>query len=70
MVQFALDFDKYNDEKDRVKTINNFMQQFNTIKDVCEVGEYFNEGVVKTTLHSIDTILAAVTACVDVLGDI
>ena len=70
LVRFALEFDAYNDKKGQVDTINNFMQQFNTINDVQTVGEYFSEGVVKTTLHDIPTILAAVTACVELLGDL
>lgn len=68
LVKFALDFDKYNDEKTKTDKINEFMQSFNSIKDVEEVGEYFSESVVKLSkIYTIKEILAAVEIHVEKL---
>ena len=69
LTQFALDFDKFQDEKGNVEKVNSLMQQFNTIKDIETVGDYFSEGVVKLNkIYSIDEILSAVKATVDILN--
>ena len=47
LIKFALDFNAYEDVKLQTEKINTFMNQFNTIKDTEEVGDYFTEGVVK-----------------------
>jgi hypothetical protein len=69
MVEFALNFAKFEDEKDKVAQVNEFMQQFNAVQDVQEVGDYFSEGVVKVAkLYTIEQILAAVQTNIDVLS--
>lgn len=69
MVEFALNFAKFEDEKGKVAQVNNFMQQFNAIQDVESVGDYFSEGVTKVSkLYTISEILAAVQTNVDVLS--
>jgi len=68
LVKFALDFDKYNDDKTKTDKINEFMQQFNAISDVETVGDYFTEGVVKLSrIYSIGSILNAVEIHVEKL---
>jgi len=69
MVEFALNFAKFEDEKGKVAQINEFMQQFNAIQDVESVGDYFSEGVVKLNkLYTIAEILEAVKTNVEVLA--
>lgn len=68
LLKFALDFDKFHDDKDRVQTINRIMQQFNSINDVETVGEYFEQGLVKLSkIYTIAEILEAATIQVDKL---
>lgn len=60
LVQFALDFAAYGDEKAKTDKINEFMQGFNSISDVETVGEYFSEGLSKLSkIYTIAEILAA-----------
>lgn len=69
LVQFALDFDKYQDSKVVVEQINQIMNQFNKINDVETVGEYFSEGLVKlASIYTIEQILVAVQANTEKLG--
>jgi len=69
MVEFALNFAKFEDEKGKVAEVNNFMQSFNAITDVESVGDYFNEGVVKLSkIYTVAEILAAVKTNIDVLS--
>lgn len=69
LVQFALDFDKYNEQSHTSNKINTFMQQFNKIDDVETVGEYFTEGVVKLRkIYTIAEILSAVKIYTEKLG--
>lgn len=69
MVEFALNFAKFEDEKGKVEQINLFMQEFNAISDVESVGDYFSEGVVKVAkLYTIDEILKAVKANIEILS--
>lgn len=68
LVQFALDFVNYEGDKSKAEKVNNFMQQFNTISAISEVGDYFNEGLVKLNkIYSIAEILEAVKLTVDKL---
>jgi len=68
LVKFALDFDKYNDDKTKTDKINEFMQQFNAISDIENVGDYFTESVVKLSkLYTVKEILAAVEVHVEKL---
>lgn len=61
LVKFALDFASYEDDKVKTDKINTFMQSFNAINGVEEVGDYFFEGLVKLNkIYSIAEILAAV----------
>ena len=69
LVQFALDFVKYEDTSVQTEKINEFMQQFNVIDNVESVGEYFTEGLVKLAkIYTIEEILAAVKIHVEKLG--
>lgn len=71
LVKFALDFDKYEDEKITTDKVNEFMNEFNVINDVETVGDYFSEGVVKLNkIYTVADILAAVKSNVAKLGSI
>ena len=60
LVKFALDFVGYEDQKSKADKINSFMQQFNSINDVEQMGEYFDEGLVKLNkIYTIAEILEA-----------
>jgi len=66
LVQFALDYASYGDKKDQADKINTFMQTFNAINGVEEVGDYFSEGLVKLNkIYTISEILEAVTINID-----
>lgn len=66
IVKFALDFVKYEEDKSKVKKVNSILQEFNTINDVENVGEYFSEGLVKLNkIYSIKEIIEAATIYVD-----
>jgi len=61
LVKFALDFASYEDVKVQTEKINTFMQTFNAVRGVEEVGDYFSEGLVKLSkIYSIAEILEAV----------
>lgn len=69
LIAYALEFDKYVDNKETVSTINHFMNDFNTIHSIEEVGDYFGEGLVKLSkIYTIAEILAAVKINVDKLN--
>jgi len=66
LVKFALDFASYGDAKEQADKINTFMQTFNAIQGVQEVGDYFTEGLVKLNkIYTIDEILEAVKINID-----
>ncbi len=68
IVKYALDFDKYNDQKSEVAKINAIMAEFSTIDGVETVGDYFSEGLVKLNkIYSCAEILAAVQATAETL---
>ena len=68
LVKFALDFADYQDTKQTVAKINEFMNQFNTIDAIEQVGDYFTEGLVQLNeIYTIDTILKAVQATTEKL---
>jgi tetrahydrodipicolinate N-succinyltransferase len=69
LTQFALDFDKHHEQVEITEQINKLMNQFNTIDDVEQVGDYFTEGVVKLNkIYTIKEILAAVKITVEKIG--
>ena len=69
LVKYAEDFDSYHDTKVSVSKINEFMNQFNKINDVEQVGDYFFEGLVKLNkIYTIEEILAAVKIQVEKLA--
>ena len=69
MVEFALNFAKFEDEKGKVAQINEFLNQFNAILDIETVGDYFSEGVVKLAkIYTVDEIKAAVISNIEVLS--
>ena len=68
LVKFALDFADYQDTKQTVAKINEFMNQFSTIDAIEQVGDYFTEGLVQLNeIYTIDTILKAVQATTEKL---
>lgn len=67
LVAEQLEWAKYNDTTENNKQINSFMQKFNIIKQVEEVGDFFEEGVVKLpAVYDIETIKNAVVAVLSV----
>jgi MinD superfamily P-loop ATPase len=69
LIKYATDFDSYHDTKVSVSKINEFMNQFNKINDVEQVGDYFSEGLVKLNkIYTIEEILAAVKIQVEKLA--
>lgn len=61
LTQHALDFIKYQENQNEVETINQIMQEYNTIAAIEEVGDYFSEGLVQLNkIYSINEILEAV----------
>jgi hypothetical protein len=69
LVKYAEDFDSYHDTKVSVSKINEFMNQFNKINDVEQVGDYFSEGLIKLNkIYTIEEILAAVKIQVEKLA--
>lgn len=69
MVEYALNFASYLEKKSNLEKVNDFMAQFNKIYDVENVGDYFQEGLVQLNqIYSVDEVLAAVTATIDILN--
>jgi len=65
----AMAFVNFDKTQSKFNQINEFMQQFNSIRGVEECGDYFFEGVVKLNkIHSISDIQSAVEATIDILG--
>lgn len=63
MVNFALNFAKYEDEKVNAEKLNEVMQQFNKINDVDQIGDFFQDGLVKLAkVYTIAEIQAAVVS--------
>jgi len=61
-----LDFDS---KKSKFEQINTFMQQFNAIKAIEEVGDYFECAVVKLNkIYEISEIQQAVESTIEILG--
>lgn len=68
LVKFALDFASYGEDKAKADRINTFMQSFNAITGVEEVGDYFSEGLVKLNkIYTIAEVLEAVKINIDKL---
>lgn len=68
LVKFALDFASFEGEKEKANKINEFMNQFNDIKSIEEIGDYFSESVVKLAkIYTVAEILAAVRVHVEKL---
>lgn len=62
LVNYALNFNKFEDEKSKIEEINKTMNNYNTIYDVENAGEYFHEDIVKLNkIYTISEILEAVT---------
>ena len=65
----AMAFVEFDKTKSKFEQINNVMQQFNSISDIENVGDYFEEKVVKVArIYTISEIQAAVELTVDILG--
>ncbi len=63
LVEYALNFVKFEEEEASVKKLNKLMAEFDVIDAVETVGDYFSEGLVKLSkIYSIKEILAAVKA--------
>jgi hypothetical protein len=68
IVQFALDYAAYGDDKAKADRINTFMQTFNAVNAIQEVGDYFQEGLVKLNkIYTIAEVLEAVKINIDKL---
>lgn len=64
----ALDFIKNHSEVNKVHAINEFLQQFNIVKEFEEFGLYFTEDVCKLNkIYTIEEIVAAVTEVIDLI---
>jgi hypothetical protein len=69
LVNYALKFSSFEDEKLKTNQINENMNEFNTIYDVENVGEYFNQEIVKLNkIYTIKEILNAVTEISNKVG--
>lgn len=69
LVNYALKFSSIEDEKLKVNQINENMNEFNTIFDVENVGEYFTQEIVKLNkIYTINEILNAVTEISNKVG--
>jgi hypothetical protein len=67
--KYALDFVNHLDATSNVSEINAMMNQFNTIKAIETVGDYFSEGLVRLTkIYTTKEILAAITITVEKLA--
>ncbi len=65
----AMAFVEFDSKKSKFKQINDFMQSFNSIKAVEEVGDYFEEKTVKlANIYTISQIQTAVEATIEILG--
>jgi hypothetical protein len=65
----AMAFLEFDSKKSKFTQINTFMQTFNSIKAVEEVGDYFTENVVKLAkIYTISEIQAAVEATIEILA--
>ena len=61
LVNFAMSFEGYNEDKQVAEKINQVMQEYNTIYAIENIGDYFSEGLVKLSkIYAIEEILAAV----------
>lgn len=68
LTKHALDFVKFLEKKEETSKVNSLMNQFNKIDDVENVGDYFEEGLVKLNeIYTIKQILAAIKITVDKL---
>jgi hypothetical protein len=66
LAKYAEDFANHLDAKSNVAEINGLMNQFNSIKAIEEVGDYFSEGLVRLTkIYTTTEILEAVTLTVE-----
>jgi hypothetical protein len=64
----ALAFIKYQGESSKTEKINKFLQQFNIIQEFEEFGLYFEEDICKLNkIYTIEEIVAAVTAVIDII---
>lgn len=65
----AMAFVEFDSKKSKFEQINSFMQSFNSIKSVEEVGDYFTENVVKlANIYTISQIEDAVSKTIEILG--
>ena len=68
LVNYALEFDSYLEEKNHVSQINKMMQKFNKINDIEQIGDRFECKFVKLNkIYNISEILKAVTVIINKL---
>lgn len=69
LTEYALNFAKYLENKESSDKINMIMQEYNTISAIEEVGDYFQEGLVRMNkIYTIEEILAAVKLYTETVG--
>ncbi len=65
----AMAFVEFDSKKSKFEQINTFMQAFNSIKAIEEVGDYFEEKTVKlANIYTIADIQIAVEQTIEILG--
>lgn len=64
----ALAFIKYDQKSTKVEKVNKFLQQFNIIQEMEEVGLFYEQDIVKISkIYTIEEIVNAVESVIDLL---
>lgn len=60
---------KFQEDSTKVEKVNNFLQEFNVIKEFEEFGLFFEEDIVKLNkVYTIEEIVEAVNSVIDILN--
>lgn len=64
----AMSFINFKSEGSNVDKVNNFLQEFNTLKEFEEFGLFFREGVVKLNkIYTLEEVVEAVKSTIDLV---
>lgn len=64
----AMSFMEFTDESSKVAKINDFLQEFNILKEFEEFGLFFDEGIVKLNkIYTVEDVTKAVKETIDLL---
>ena len=64
----ALNFMNFQETSSKVDKINNFLQQFNVLKDYEDFGLFFEDGITKlNNLYTLQQVVDAVTEVIDLV---